>query len=105
MARGRKAESEWWRLVRWSNLVKAFQGLTRARMLLVIWEAFLGAILWISGSLLPWWGLAVGYAVAFLAHELFFMVWAERIARIPEADVYRVPGYVATLERWTGPVA
>ena len=31
--------------------------------------------------------------------------YAERIARVPEADVYRVPGYVACLERWTGPVA
>ena len=90
--------------MRWSNLLKAFQMITGARLLLLAWEALLGAILWASGFLLPWWGVAAGYAIAFLLHELCFMAYAERIARLPEADVYRTPGYVATLERWTGPV-
>jgi len=57
-------------MMRWSNLLKAFQMITGARLLLLAWEALLGAILWASGFLLPWWGFAAGYAIAFLLHEL-----------------------------------
>ena len=95
-------------MIAWSNLWKAFvlkPGTARPRMLLTLWEAMLGVICWAAGHWLPWWGLAVGLLSAFWLHELMFQAYAERIARVPEADVYRVPGYVACLERWTGPVA
>ena len=94
--------------IQWVNLVKMFQRLTVGRLVLVGWEVILWGIVaagsrWIPG---PWWmAIPASMGLALLIHELFFMMWAERVARVPEAVVYRIPGYVATLERWTGPVA
>lgn len=94
-------------MIAWSNLWKwaaLLPGTCRQRVLLTAWEAILGLIVWAAGHYLPWWGLGVGFGAAFFTHELFFIAWATRVARVPEADVYRAPGFTACLERWTGPV-
>ena len=94
-------------MIQWANLWKIFffiPGTARPRLILTAWEAFLGIILWLVGFTMPWWGLFIGMAVAFLIHELFFIPFALYVAKVPEADVYKTPGFTACLERWTGPV-
>jgi hypothetical protein len=88
----------------WANLLSAFRGLNRARLLLAAWEGLLWLILWAAGCLLPWWGLFVGGVVAFILHEVCFQFYVEAIVKLPET-FHPQPGYTPCLERWTGPVA
>ena len=59
-----------------------------------------------------WWGLAGGFAVAWLSHELFFRWYAETVVGVQEPDRFPYetvaqmgshPVYVSTIERYWGP--
>ena len=102
--------------IQWANLWKPFVGIRWDRTLLTLWEFHLWAYPWLGGVLGydagGWWG-AVGGGVggglmAFFVHELFFMMYAERVLGLPECDegqaVGARPSYIPMLERWTGMV-
>jgi hypothetical protein len=120
-------------MLAWSNLGKlaAYKGWhgRAPRTLLTLWEFLLWAIVgtgvW-AGALWAVWihvrpgtallltagaiaGGVIGGVVAFLAHELGFQAWVVHVAGVDVADTGNQVGVdraaVATLERWTGPIA
>lgn len=104
--------------MQWSNLIKMFQKVTKARVLLLLWEM---GILWgsawalgVMASWLPgWWkvlSILPGFGLILAFHEVVFQRYAERICGV--TDVYNNKAGVAKaavatycIERWVGPVA
>lgn len=100
-------------MIRWSNLINQFRlapGTARYRIPLSLWQVGLMTASGVGGCLWSWWGALGGFVVAWLAHELFFMAFAERVVGLQELDYvywrpsgYPKPCYVPTIERYYGP--
>ena len=102
-------------VIRWSNLINQFwlvPGTRRARLLLSAWQIWLMLASGLGAMLAGWWGLAVGFVVAWSSHELFFMWYAEQVVGLREPDHYPndgrdtsqvTPVYISTIERYWGP--
>ena len=66
----------------------------------------------LGAMLAGWWGLVVGFVVAWSSHELFFMWYAEEVVGLTEADqhpyetvqqMFTHMHYNPTIERYIGP--
>ena len=105
--------------IQWANLWKAFTwlaGTARPRILLTVWEIGLWVIpaslsvggMGFFGILGSVGGFLVGSGASFLLHELLFIPYGEWVVGIscaPEgAPLGLTPGFISTLERWTGPI-
>jgi hypothetical protein len=99
-------------MIKWTNLWHQFQlapGTAKPRILLSLWQIWLMTAAGVGGVYFGWVGVAGGFAVAWISHELFFIAYAEKVVGLPELDQfpysapYSHPSYVPTIERWTGP--
>jgi hypothetical protein len=99
-------------VIRWRNLWEQFHlapGTARPRILLALWQIWLMTAAGVGGVYFGWVGVAGGFAVAWLSHELLFIAYAERVVGLQEMDMfpfdrpYSKPSFVPTIERWTGP--
>ena len=101
--------------IRWGNLINQFwlaPGTRRVRILLSLWQVWLMVASGLGAMCAGWWGLLVGFVVAWTSHELFFMWYAESVVGVREPDRYPYetvmqmgshPVYVPTIERYWGP--
>lgn len=101
--------------IRWGNLINQFwlvPGTRRIRILLSAWQVWLMVASGLGAMYAGWWGLVVGFVVAWSSHELFFMWYAERVVGVREPDQWPYetvaqmgthPVYVPTIERYWGP--
>ena len=102
-------------MIRWRNLINQFwlaPGTRRIRILLSVWQVWLMVASGLGAMLAGWWGLVIGFVVAWSSHELFFAWYAEAVVGVQEPDQYPYetvaqmgnhPVYVSTIERYWGP--
>ena len=97
--------------IQWPNLWKwccLLPGTKWARVTLTLWQVGLVSLPALGGQVFGWWGIGGGIVGGFFAHELFFELYSEYVARVPVADDGDVVGTSRksdyTYERWIGPV-